>query len=141
MEKLIHNWCFFNEAWFSLRAEVNSQNNWYWRAENPRFIHELPLPDEEIGVWCAINACRIIGTIFYNDTVNALRYVNNILRPFLSELREEERLYGVLQQDSATAHTAYKNFDALRDVFGDHIISRGLWHACSPDLTPFDFYL
>jgi hypothetical protein len=74
---------------------VNSQNNQYWSVENPRFIHKLPLHDKRIGVWCAISARRIIGPIIYNDTVNAARYVNNILSPFFAELTEEERLYTV----------------------------------------------
>jgi hypothetical protein len=69
---------------------VNSQNNWYRSAENPRFIHKLPLHDETIGVWYAISAHRITGPIFYDDTVNAARYVNNILSPFFAKLTEEE---------------------------------------------------
>jgi hypothetical protein len=67
--------------------------------------------------------------------------VNNILSPFFAELTEEERLYSVFQQDSATAHMAKINFEALREVFTDSIISRGLWPPRSPDLTPCDFYL
>jgi hypothetical protein len=31
--------------------------------------------------------------------------------------------------------------EELRQVFGDRIISRGLWPARSPDLSPCDFYL
>jgi hypothetical protein len=31
--------------------------------------------------------------------------------------------------------------EELRQVFGDRIISRGLWPAHSPDLNPCDFYL
>jgi hypothetical protein len=73
---------FSDEAWFSLRGEVNSRNNRYWSAENPGIVHELPLYDETIGVWCAMSARRVIGPIFYDYTVNAVRYVNNILRPF-----------------------------------------------------------
>jgi hypothetical protein len=53
-----------NEAWSSLHGELNSQNKWYWSAENPRLIHELPLHYEKIGVWCAISAHRITGPIF-----------------------------------------------------------------------------
>jgi hypothetical protein len=106
---------------------VNSQNNWYWSAENLRFIHELPLHDERIGVWCATSARRIIGPISYDDTVYTARNVNNILSPFFAEQTEEERLYDVFQLDSATAHTAYVSSEALRKIFGDHIISRGLW--------------
>ena len=30
---------------------------------------------------------------------------------------------------------------AVGEVFGDHVISRGLWPPRSPDLTPPDFYL
>jgi hypothetical protein len=41
---------FSDEAWFCLRGEVNSQNNRYWSAENPRLIREFPLHDEKIGV-------------------------------------------------------------------------------------------
>jgi hypothetical protein len=47
-----------------------------------KIIHELPLYEERIGVWCAINAHRITGPIFHDDTINAARYVNNILSPF-----------------------------------------------------------
>jgi hypothetical protein len=77
---------------------VNSQNNWYWSAENPRIIHK------KIGVWCAISARRMIGPIFYSDIVNATRYVNSILSPFLAKRTEEERLYGVFEQDPATVY-------------------------------------
>jgi hypothetical protein len=91
---------------------VNSQNR-YWSAENPRLIHELPLHDEKIGVLCAISAHTIIGPIFYDNTVNAARYVNGILSPFFTELAEEERLYSVFQQDSATTHMAYISLEVL----------------------------
>jgi hypothetical protein len=94
---------FSEEAWFSLCRVVNSQNNRYWSAENPKFIRELPLHDKRIGVWCVISASRIIGPIFYDDTVNAARYMNNILSPLFTELTEEERLYGVVQQHFAAA--------------------------------------
>jgi hypothetical protein len=60
---------------------VNSQNSRNWSAENPGFIQELALHDERMGVWCAISARRIIRTIFYDDTVNAARYVNNNHKP------------------------------------------------------------
>jgi hypothetical protein len=67
--------------------------------------------------------------------------MNNILSPFFTELTEEERLYGVFLLDSATAHMAYVSLEALQKVFGDHILSCGLWPPRSPDLVPCDFYL
>jgi hypothetical protein len=91
-------------------------------------------------VWYVINARRIIGLIFYDDTVNTARYVNNILSPFFAKLTEE-RLYGIFQQDSATVHTAHISLEALWEVFGDHMISCDLWPPCSPDLTSCDFCL
>jgi hypothetical protein len=130
---------FSDEVWFSLLGEMNSQNNRYMSAENHRFIHELPLHDEIIGVWCAITARRIIVPIFYHSKVNAARYVNNIQSPFF-ELAEEERLYGDFQLHSATTHTAYVSLEALREVFGDRVISRGLCPPRSPDLVLCDFY-
>jgi hypothetical protein len=87
-----------------------------------------------------ISAGRINGHIFYDDTVNAARYMNNILSPFFAELTEEERLYSVFQQDSATAYTACISLEALRMVSGNRIINRGLRPPHSPDLTPCDFY-
>jgi hypothetical protein len=36
----------YNKAWYSLPGELNSQNSWYWSAENPRISRKLPLLDE-----------------------------------------------------------------------------------------------
>jgi hypothetical protein len=139
MEKLIHNLYFF--FWWSLvflmwrgefseqsvlacrKSKTYSRTSWSWWK-----------------VWCAISAHRIIGPVFYDSKVNFARYVNNILSPFFAELAEEEGLCSVFQQDSATAHTAHISLEALLEVFGDHVISCGLWPPCSPDLTPCDFY-
>jgi hypothetical protein len=40
-----------------------------------------------------------------------------------------------------TIHTADDSLTALERVFGDRIISRGLWPVRSPGLTPCGFYL
>jgi hypothetical protein len=64
-----------------------------------------------------------------------------MLSPFFAELTEEERLHGVFQQDSATVHTAHFRLEALREVSGDCVISRGLCPPRSPDLTPCDLHL
>jgi hypothetical protein len=67
--------------------------------------------------------------------------VKNILRSFLAELTEGEKLYCYFQQDSAIDPTAHVSLEALRKVFDGLVISRGLWPPRSPDLTPCDFYL
>jgi hypothetical protein len=69
---------------------------------------------------------RITGLTFYN-TVNADRYMNNILCPFFSDLTDEERLHNVFQHDTATAHKAYASLEALCAVLGDCTIKCKLW--------------
>jgi len=132
---------FSDEAWFHLSGYINSQNNRYWSTENPHQLHEIPLHDQKVGVWCAISRTRIVGPIFFHDTVNSQRYINNILNPFFGELTDYEKQNGTFQQDNATAHTAHASIAAIREVFEDRVISRGRWPARSPDLNPCDFFL
>jgi hypothetical protein len=70
-----------------------------------------------------------------------LSSILSILRPFFKLLNEHDRRFAFFQQDSATPHTARDSMEELRQVFGDRIISRGLWPARSPYLNPCDFYL
>jgi hypothetical protein len=83
---------------------------------------------------------RIVGPVFFNETINCESYLRVILGQFFSELTEEERLYSWFQQDSGTAHTACMSMQPLSDVFGDRIISSDIRPACSPDLHPCDFF-
>jgi hypothetical protein len=73
--------------------------------------------------------------------MNSDRYVNDILNPFFCQLTAEERQHGYFQQNNATAHTANATMVAIREVFEDRIINRGLWPPRSPDLGFCDFYL
>ena len=132
---------FSDEAWFHLTGYINSQNNRYWSTDNPHQLHEVPLHDQKVGVWCAISRTRLIGPIFFDDTVNSQRYINNILNPFFNQLTDYEKENGTFQQDNATAHTARASLAAIQNVFEDRVISRGRWPARSPDLNPCDFFL
>jgi hypothetical protein len=73
-----------DEACFHLSGYVNSQNTRIWSGENPHAIHQTPLHDIKIGVLCAVSARRIIGPIFYYETVNSYRYVRNTLNHILN---------------------------------------------------------
>jgi hypothetical protein len=79
-------------------------------------------------------------------TVTSERYVET-----LRNFREPElRRRGIdlsslwLQQDGTTAHTARASMSVLREMFPQHVISRGgdvPWPARSPDLSACDYFL
>jgi hypothetical protein len=52
---------------------VNSQ---FWSFDNLRAYNESPLHPAKIGVcmWCVVSQCRVIGPIFFEETVNAEHY-------------------------------------------------------------------
>jgi hypothetical protein len=85
-------------------------------------IQLVSLHSEKVGVWCAVSPRRIIGPLFFHETVNSDRYVNDILNSFFSQLTVEERQHGCFQQDDATAHKANATMFAKREVFEDWII-------------------
>ena len=80
-------------------------------------MHETPLHDENIGVWCAVNAYRVIGLIFYETTINAQRYRDDILTSFFEQLTVIECQSVYFQQDSATAHTAHQTLNLIQEIF------------------------
>jgi hypothetical protein len=114
------------------------QNNHYWSSYNPYLTYDVLLHPVKAGVWCAVSARKIVGPVFFNETINCKRCVQVVLGRLFPQLTEE-RLYGWFQQDSATAHTERISMLALSDVSGDRIISSGIWQGCSPDLNPCDF--
>jgi hypothetical protein len=53
-----------NEALFLLTGYINSQNICDWDTENAHYL-PVPLHNENVGVWCGINARRIISLMFF----------------------------------------------------------------------------
>ncbi|KAJ4437880.1 hypothetical protein ANN_13819 [Periplaneta americana] len=131
---------FTDEAWFHLSGYVNSQNSRHWAIENPHVIHEAPMHPVKIGVWCAISAQRIVGPIFFNQTVNTADY-RLIFMEFVEQLDDVELSQGYFQQDDATCHTSNESMELIASFFDNRIISRNLWPPKSPDLTTPDFFL
>jgi hypothetical protein len=84
---------FTDEAWFHLSGYINAQNNRYWSNINPSQTFEVPFHDQNIDVWCAITASRIVEPIFFENTINSEWYVIDILRPFLDSITEEENTW------------------------------------------------
>lgn len=71
---------FVDEAWFTLKGNVNNQNNRYWRLENPYLVHEGVFSyGIKVAVWCAVNAHKIVLSIFFlsNNEFPQIQSVNS----------------------------------------------------------------
>jgi hypothetical protein len=136
---VLENVFFSDKAWFHLSGYVNSQNSRFWSSENPHLFHEVPLHFQKTGCCCVTSCKRIVGPIFFSETVTAEKY-QEIIMQFISLLNEEEHICW-LQQDGATSHTANSTMKMLKQFFDDRIISKNLWPPRSPDLTPPDYFL
>jgi hypothetical protein len=73
-----------DKADFQSRGYVNSQSTRIRSDRNPHAVHQIPLRDIKIGVWCAVSARRIISPIFYHETLNLDQCVRNIFDSFLN---------------------------------------------------------
>jgi hypothetical protein len=134
---------YSDEAWFHLNGYVNSQNARHWSTENPNEMVQAPLHPLKIGVWCALSKTRIIGPIYFTDTISAQRY-KEILEKFVRKLRGNDISSIFFQQDGAPAHRASMIKKYLHEIFPDRVIGMGFpydWPPRSPDLTPLDFFL
>jgi hypothetical protein len=81
---------FTDKAYFHLSWYINSQNSHVWCAHNPHVFHESPLHDEKIGIWVGMSCRRIVGPIFFSETLNSQWYCDNIVYPFIVQLKEDE---------------------------------------------------
>jgi hypothetical protein len=50
----------------------------YLEPSNPHLVHEVPLHDVRVGMWCAVNIKQIIGPIFNMETINSDGYVTSL---------------------------------------------------------------
>lgn len=139
-----------DEAHFTLSGAVNRQNLRFYCEENPQIVHEEPLHDQKVTVWCGVSAAKVIGPYFFENergqpvTIDGNRY-RAMIRDFLVPKMAENGMDGYwFQQDGAPAHTAREAMNLLREFFPDRIISKNgdfPWPPRSPDMTPPDFFL
>lgn len=116
---------FSDEAWFTLNRFINSQNNHMWSTKNPDATIEAPLHPQKVGVWCALSASKIIGLIFFNNTITTAVYLD-IIQSFIA-LLDDTDWYCWLQQDNARPHVSKLALQELETFFDDRLISKGLW--------------
>lgn len=125
----------------------NRHNYHYWSTDNQRRFR-ISRHQNRYGfnIWCGIFGNRIIGPIFFNETLTAehylqiLRQVSNIL----DDIPLEEVRNCWFQQDGAPPHNARPSVQYLNEHFPNSWIgTRGpvAWPPRSPDITPMDFFL
>ena len=102
-------------------------------------------------VWCAVSSHGVIGPYFFENeervtmTVTKDRYVEmpqSFVAPALNNFSQLHEAW--FQQDGATSHTARQSMAAVRELFGNRVISRFSdisWPPRSPDLSICDFFL
>ena len=101
---------------------------------------QMPLHNENIGVWVGMSRRRIVEPIFFSETLNSQRYCDTIVYSFIAQLKEDATEKAYFQRDGATAQTAHMSIAFLEEVFADRIISKTIWPPRSPDLSPPDFF-
>ncbi len=142
---VLSNLWISDEAYFCLSGSVNKQNMRFWGLQNPHVIHEQPLHDEKLLVWCAMSEHGIIGPFIFDGTVNSQRYREMLHDCFFPRLRALRiPLASAWFQQDATAHCSNENLQLLGSKFGDRLISRRTerpWPPRSPDLSVCDFFL
>jgi len=77
--------------------------------------------------------------LFFETSINTGAYQE--LRQHFITLLQVDESNSWFQQDSATSHTAASTMVILHEIFGENLISKGLWPPRSPDLTSPDFFL
>ena len=92
-------------------------------------------------MWVAISRRRIVGPIFFMNTINSERYCSDILHAFIGQMTSDKINYSRFQQDGAAAHTPGRSIHLLKELFRDSIVSKDVWPSHLPDLNPPDFYL
>jgi hypothetical protein len=82
---------------------------------------------------------RVIGPIFFSETITAERYRELIMNFIpLFEADEQDCWF---QEDWAAVHTASSTMQMMNEFFSGRNISLNLWPPPSPDLSPPDYYL
>lgn len=126
-----------DEVHFHVSGYVNKQNCRFWASDNLHELHQRPLHNAKMTVWCTISSGGIIGPYFSEDkkgqtvTIDAEWYTA-MLETFLwNELNRHQYNLLWFQQDGATAHSAWISVVILVGVSRQtHFLFQGHQLAC-----------
>jgi hypothetical protein len=86
-----------------------------------------------------MSATRLLGPFFWDRNFTPIYYTQSDTI-FWAPVSIQQNLFLFPPQQSSSTHCT-QIYPALKSVFGDRIISKGLWPSHSPDLHMYDFHL
>jgi hypothetical protein len=99
---------------------------------------------ERITVWVTISSHRLLGPVFFEETVNNECYLSTLCNTFVPHLLATGFPLQTqwFMQDGARLHTV-KVLDVLHNTFDSHFITDQLPNCPpnGPDLNPCDYFL
>ncbi|CAM4837760.1 unnamed protein product [Rotaria magnacalcarata] len=139
-------WLFSDEKYFDLDGIYNVQNDRVWaisrtEADRQGAIHQKPKFPTKVMVRLGVCAQGLTEpVIIEHGTVNAERYINEVLHIALRSRNRMLRDDWTYQQDGAKPHI----HKMVKKWCADHFpsfISKDCWPPNSPDLCPLDYSL
>ena len=64
------------KRWFSIKPDVNKQNQRVWASELPLESVDIPLHPQKVMFFCAILSGKIYGPYFFEGKVDSEKYLN-----------------------------------------------------------------
>ncbi|CAG7818007.1 unnamed protein product [Allacma fusca] len=105
---LVNNIMWTDEASFDLSGTISTRNAiWYGYSNPKRYIEKQIKPQNSVSVWCGIWSGGIIGSYFFESTVDGKAYLK-MLQEFAIPSLQQHNVMGAIywQQDGAPAHWA-----------------------------------
>ena len=138
-----------DEKLFKLKCRGNRQNERYWapQGQHPEVLEECRvLGGDQTMCWSMIVDGRVYLYWFEPkariDQHRYLRMLQEFMKPIIDGLPGRDSF--IFQQDGARCHTTPFVLAWLKEEFDGRVISGNTdtpYPACSPDLTPPDFWL
>jgi hypothetical protein len=136
---------FSDEATFHTFGKISRHNCRIWADEKPPNFLEWERDTPKVNVWLGMTQSKVCGPFFFAEAaVTGLLYLDMFEQFLEPQLLANGILDTVVfQQNGAPCHYARIVRDYLDRRFPGRWIGRGgtqPWAACSPDLTPLDFF-
>lgn len=128
---------FSDESRFCLYG--NDRRPQVWRRQGERFLQNFTRPvaaynGGSVMVWAGVSRFRRTPLVIVRENLNARRYIDQILRPFVLPEQQRNPRRFVFMQDNARPHTA----NITRRFFERNNITLLPHPAMSPDLNPIE---